>query len=76
VNFRRCSGGTAQRQTSTAKASKIRSNRFAGNDAEHLGHADAAKAVIDAIETVLVEGPRPDAGGTANPMLAKQAEVI
>ena len=33
---------------------------------EHLGHADAAKAVINAIETILVEGPRtPDAGGTA-----------
>ncbi len=33
---------------------------------EHLGHPDAAKAVIDAIETILVEGPRtPDAGGKA-----------
>jgi tartrate dehydrogenase/decarboxylase/D-malate dehydrogenase len=33
---------------------------------EHLGHPDAAKAVVDAIETILVEGPRtPDAGGKA-----------
>ncbi len=34
---------------------------------EHLGHADAAAAVLRAIETVLVEGPRtPDIGGTAH----------
>lgn len=33
---------------------------------EHLGHADAAVAVVRAIETVLVEGPRtPDIGGNA-----------
>jgi tartrate dehydrogenase/decarboxylase/D-malate dehydrogenase len=33
---------------------------------EHLGHADAAAAVVKAIETVLVEGPRtPDIGGDA-----------
>ncbi len=33
---------------------------------EHLGHADAAAAVMTAIETVLAEGPRtPDMGGTA-----------
>ena len=33
---------------------------------EHLGHPDAAKAIIDAIETILVEGPRtPDIGGKA-----------
>jgi tartrate dehydrogenase/decarboxylase/D-malate dehydrogenase len=33
---------------------------------EHLGHADAAKAIVDAIEAVLVEGPRtPDVGGKA-----------
>ena len=25
---------------------------------EHLGHADAARAIVDAIETILVEGPR------------------
>ena len=31
---------------------------------EHLGHPDAAKAIVDAIETILVEGPRtPDVGG-------------
>jgi tartrate dehydrogenase/decarboxylase/D-malate dehydrogenase len=34
---------------------------------EHLGHADAAAAVIKAIETVLSEGPRtPDMGGNAS----------
>ena len=33
---------------------------------EHLGHPDAAQAIIDAIETILVEGPRtPDIGGRA-----------
>jgi tartrate dehydrogenase/decarboxylase/D-malate dehydrogenase len=33
---------------------------------EHLGHPDAAKAIVDAIEVALVEGPRtPDVGGTA-----------
>ena len=33
---------------------------------EHLGHLDAAQAIIDAIETILVEGPRtPDIGGEA-----------
>jgi tartrate dehydrogenase/decarboxylase / D-malate dehydrogenase len=34
---------------------------------EHLGHADAAAAVMKAIETVLSEGPRtPDMGGKAS----------
>lgn len=34
---------------------------------EHLGHKDAADAVVKAIEQVLVEGPRTrDMGGTAN----------
>jgi tartrate dehydrogenase/decarboxylase / D-malate dehydrogenase len=34
---------------------------------EHLGHKDAAKAVVGAIETVLTEGPRtPDIGGRAS----------
>ncbi|APV49950.1 tartrate dehydrogenase [Betaproteobacteria bacterium GR16-43] len=34
---------------------------------EHLGHADAAKAIVDAIEKVLKEGPRTrDMGGNAN----------
>ncbi len=33
---------------------------------DHLGHPDAAKAIVDAIEAVLTEGPRtPDLGGTA-----------
>jgi tartrate dehydrogenase/decarboxylase/D-malate dehydrogenase len=33
---------------------------------DHLGHADAGKAIVRAIETVLVEGPRtPDLGGKA-----------
>ena len=33
---------------------------------EHLGHADAAAAIIRAIETVLTDGPRtPDMGGKA-----------
>ncbi len=33
---------------------------------DHLGHPEAAKAVMDAIESVLIEGPRtPDMGGTA-----------
>ena len=34
---------------------------------EHLGHKDAADAIVAAIETVLKEGPRTrDMGGTAN----------
>jgi tartrate dehydrogenase/decarboxylase/D-malate dehydrogenase len=34
---------------------------------EHLGHKDAANAVVSAIETVLTKGPRtPDIGGTAS----------
>jgi tartrate dehydrogenase/decarboxylase/D-malate dehydrogenase len=34
---------------------------------EHLGHADAAGAIVTAIETVLRDGPRtPDMGGTAS----------
>jgi tartrate dehydrogenase/decarboxylase / D-malate dehydrogenase len=34
---------------------------------EHLGHKDAADAIVKAIEKVLVEGPRTrDMGGTAN----------
>jgi len=34
---------------------------------EHLGHPDAAQAVLNAIETVLTEGPRtPDMGGKAS----------
>jgi tartrate dehydrogenase/decarboxylase / D-malate dehydrogenase len=34
---------------------------------EHLGHKDAANAVVSAIETVLTNGPRtPDIGGTAS----------
>lgn len=34
---------------------------------EHLGHADAAAAVLDAVETVLVGGPRTrDIGGNAS----------
>src|SRR5205814_406395 len=33
---------------------------------EHLGHADAAAAIVRAIETVLADGPRtPDLGGKA-----------
>ena len=33
---------------------------------DHLGHPDAAAAVLSAIESILVEGPRtPDMGGTA-----------
>jgi tartrate dehydrogenase/decarboxylase/D-malate dehydrogenase len=33
---------------------------------DHLGHADAAAAVLRAIETALAEGPRtPDLGGNA-----------
>ncbi len=33
---------------------------------EHLGHTEAAEAVMNAIEAVLIEGPRtPDMGGTA-----------
>ena len=33
---------------------------------EHLGYPDAAAAVMQAIETVLAEGPRtPDMGGKA-----------
>jgi tartrate dehydrogenase/decarboxylase/D-malate dehydrogenase len=31
---------------------------------EHLGHVDAAKAIVDAVEAILVEGPRTrDVGG-------------
>jgi tartrate dehydrogenase/decarboxylase/D-malate dehydrogenase len=34
---------------------------------EHLGHHDAAHAIVKGIETVLMEGPRtPDIGGTAS----------
>jgi tartrate dehydrogenase/decarboxylase / D-malate dehydrogenase len=34
---------------------------------EHLGHADAAAAIVRAIETVLTDGPRtPDIGGKAS----------
>jgi tartrate dehydrogenase/decarboxylase/D-malate dehydrogenase len=34
---------------------------------EHLGHPDAAEAIVHAIEAVLIEGPRtPDLGGTAS----------
>ncbi len=34
---------------------------------EHLGHKDAANAIVKAIETVLTEGPRTrDIGGTAS----------
>ena len=34
---------------------------------DHLGHADAAAAVIRGIETVIVDGPRtPDMGGKAS----------
>jgi tartrate dehydrogenase/decarboxylase/D-malate dehydrogenase len=34
---------------------------------DHLGHKDAAEAVVGAIETVLTEGPRtPDIGGRAS----------
>jgi tartrate dehydrogenase/decarboxylase/D-malate dehydrogenase len=34
---------------------------------EHLGHQEAADAVVGAIETVLTEGPRtPDIGGKAS----------
>ncbi len=34
---------------------------------EHLGHADAAAAILRAIEAVLADGPStPDVGGTAN----------
>ena len=34
---------------------------------DHLGHPDAAQAIVDAIEAVLAEGPRtPDMGGTAS----------
>ena len=33
---------------------------------EHLGHPDAAKAIVDAVEEILVEGPRTrDVGGKA-----------
>ena len=33
---------------------------------EHLGHPDAAKAIVDAVEAILVEGPRTrDVGGTS-----------
>ena len=41
---------------------------------EHLGHQDAADAIVKAIETVLVDGPRtPDIGGTANTQELGQA---
>ena len=34
---------------------------------DHLGHPEAAQAIVDAIEAVLTEGPRtPDLGGTAS----------
>jgi tartrate dehydrogenase/decarboxylase/D-malate dehydrogenase len=34
---------------------------------EHLGHLDAADAILRAIEKVLASGPRtPDIGGTAH----------
>ena len=34
---------------------------------EHLGHGDAAQAIVKAIETVLLEGPcTRDIGGTAS----------
>jgi len=34
---------------------------------DHLGHADAASAVVRAIEVVLADGPRtPDMGGSAS----------
>jgi len=34
---------------------------------DHLGHADAARTIVSAIEQVLNEGPRtPDLGGTAS----------
>jgi tartrate dehydrogenase/decarboxylase/D-malate dehydrogenase len=34
---------------------------------DHLGHRDAAEAIVHAIEAVLIEGPRtPDLGGTAS----------
>jgi tartrate dehydrogenase/decarboxylase/D-malate dehydrogenase len=34
---------------------------------DHLGHPDAAQAIVDAIESVLTEGPRtPDLGGRAS----------
>jgi tartrate dehydrogenase/decarboxylase/D-malate dehydrogenase len=34
---------------------------------DHLGHPDAAEAIVHAIEAVLIEGPRtPDLGGTAS----------
>jgi tartrate dehydrogenase/decarboxylase/D-malate dehydrogenase len=41
---------------------------------EHLGHPDAAKAVMEAIETVLVSGPRTrEIGGTAGTAEVGQA---
>jgi tartrate dehydrogenase/decarboxylase/D-malate dehydrogenase len=34
---------------------------------DHLGHADAARTIVSAIERVLRAGPRtPDLGGTAS----------
>jgi tartrate dehydrogenase/decarboxylase/D-malate dehydrogenase len=34
---------------------------------DHLGHADAARIIVSAIELVLNDGPRtPDLGGTAS----------
>ena len=71
ASFRRCSSRcTARRPTSPARASRIRSARSgrARLMLEHLGHADAAAAVVGAIERVLADpsAPRtPDIGGRA-----------
>jgi tartrate dehydrogenase/decarboxylase/D-malate dehydrogenase len=41
---------------------------------EHLGHEEAGAAIVKAIETVLVEGPRTrDMGGKANTMQVGKA---
>ena len=41
---------------------------------DHLGHTDAAAAVLRAIETVLADGPRtPDLGGAASTQELGQA---
>jgi tartrate dehydrogenase/decarboxylase/D-malate dehydrogenase len=41
---------------------------------EHLGHSDAAAAIVRAIETVLAEGPRtPDLGGDASTQIVGTA---
>ena len=41
---------------------------------DHLGHKDAAAAVLRAIETVLADGPRtPDLGGSATTQELGQA---